>query len=330
MDKTIFYNFNHVYSFNSQIIIIIGGRGIGKTYGTKKKFIKDFIFKDKKFVWVRDSESACDELRANNGDRFFADVRHEFGESFTGTIKNEVITINGKFAGYLMPLSTYYKYKGNSYAEIKNICFDEFMPEQSQIIRSNRTVQFVNTVETIGRLRKDYRIVLLANALNRGDEILNLFNFNIKDYGYYINREKSCVLHYCENDAKFDAARADSISGKILKNTVYEQNIAYNKFRDELAGYFDKLPPNAQLFCYIVTETRTARLYTCGDTVYAVSQKGNISNSLPAFVRKIEMVDSRHTLINKILLDGLKAAYLSNTLLCDNASTREIVVEYLK
>lgn len=74
-----------------------------------------------------------------------------------------------------MALSTFHKLKGNTFTEIKTIVFDEFIPEVGEVVRGDRARQFVNTVETICRLSKDTVIIMLANALDKGDRILNLF-----------------------------------------------------------------------------------------------------------------------------------------------------------
>jgi Podovirus DNA encapsidation protein (Gp16). len=267
--KSIYYKYNHIFSYNTKIIAVVGARGIGKTYGAKRYVIKKFLHEGRKFIWLRDTEIACDELRANDGAKFFADVKQEFNDKFCGSIKNDIITINGKHAGYLLPMSTYYNYKGNSYADIQTIVFDEFMAEKGQKRNGNRTLQFLNTIETIGRLRTDYRIILLANALDRGDEILNLFNIKIKDFGYYFNKQKSFVLHYADNNPDFNKARELSISGRLLKNTAYEENIASNKFADDDNQYFDKRPPKCKLFAILHNDYGSVRLYLHNGTVYA-------------------------------------------------------------
>ena len=106
-----------------------------------------------------------------------------------------------------MSLSTFYKLKGNSFADIKTIVLDEFIGEEGEVIRGDRALQFVNTIETIGRLRKDFRVILLCNALNLGDPILNLFFTNVKEHGYYFNKQKGAILYYIPDNEEFNEKR---------------------------------------------------------------------------------------------------------------------------
>ena len=237
-----------IYSYNANIIIIVGARGIGKSFNTKKRFFKDFFYKNKKFIWVRATDSQLDELKADNGYKFYEDIitAKTFKFPFAMEIKGDNsiwCCCNPKAekkewerCGYIMSLSTFHKLKGNAFSDISNICVDEFIPENSEVVRGDRAKQFVNTVQTIGRLRKDYRIVLLANALESGDPILNLFFDDIKEFGIYRNKEKKAVLLYAQNSQEFEEATAQSISGLIIKGTAYEAEINNNMFAS-----YDKL-----------------------------------------------------------------------------------------
>ena len=50
LDKSMFLNLDRIMSYNASWSFILGGRGIGKTYGLLKKFIKDFKRNGTQFV----------------------------------------------------------------------------------------------------------------------------------------------------------------------------------------------------------------------------------------------------------------------------------------
>ena len=72
--KHVYYRRRKMMSYNCKTNIIIGARGLGKTYNVKEYCISRFLHKNEKFVWVRDTEEAKKELCNKNGINFFADV----------------------------------------------------------------------------------------------------------------------------------------------------------------------------------------------------------------------------------------------------------------
>lgn len=310
-------------------MVIIGARGIGKTYGGKRYAIKKFLQEGKKFIWIRDTESALDELRENDGEKFFADIKKEF-KNLTGNIRGEVITINEKHAGYLMPMSTYYNYKGNSYEEIKHIFFDEFIAERIQARRGSRAVQFANTIETVGRLRTDYKLFMFANSLRRGDEILNLLNIRIKGFGFYFNKKKGVVLHYADNNPEFNKAKSRSISGKLISGTPLDEVMSKNKFSDDENEYFTTMPPKSKLLAILHTELDAVRLYLKNGVLYVRHDFNEKTNNNIRFVNDLELVTTRLKMASKELLDAVKRAYAHNDCLFENAYCKELFLQVIK
>lgn len=315
--KSKYYSFRYIKSFATKIIGVIGARGIGKTYGTKKYLIKKFLNEGKKFIWIRDTESACDELAYNDGEKFFVDVKKEF-DNLEGKIQGYIISINDKHCGYLMPASTYYNYKGNSFEECSIIVFDEFIPESGQRNCGNRVRQFINTISTIGRLRTDYEIILLANSLNRGNGILGIFDINIKDYGVYINRDKNIALHYVENSDNYNKAQEESLAGKIIKGTIYEEQIMNNNFNDDISMYFEKLPPKSKV-CTIICDNFPFRIYEKNGIFYCKEDNYYGYDKLRVVVNQIN-ANTKYPVINKFLLNELKKAHSESRMYFSNAN----------
>ena len=81
---------------------------------------------------------------------------------------------------------------------------------------------------------------MLANALDRGDDFLQFLGVKIKDYGIYVNREKDVCIHYCDDHPEFRKQRENSVIGKLIKGTEFEENLFNNKFSDDEKQFFDK------------------------------------------------------------------------------------------
>lgn len=327
-----------VFSYNYKIIILAGGRGIGKTYLAKKLVLKKYFYKGDKFIWIRATESMCDQLKQNNGRALFNDIilnkffKFEWDGRITGDNTIEICKHPNdekpvyEYAGNLMALSTFYKLKGNSFADIKTIVLDEFIGEEGETIRGDRALQFVNTIETIGRLRNDFRVILLCNALNLGDPILNLFFKDIKRHGYYFNKEKSAILYYIPDDEDFNVKRFDSISGKILKGTPYEDVIAHNKFLTYDSMYFNKLPKDSKYFCTLEIGVYRMNLYI-NDYIY-ITDYNNITTSR-LYCNEVANKSEFASVIPKHIYDRLVELYNFNKIKFSNETIRTRFVDFI-
>lgn len=326
--NAMYINTNRVFSFGTRYIIIVGGRGIGKTYRFTKFVIKKFLTENKKFAWVRDTERALDTLTAMNGAKFFKGMSKEF-KKFNGKIDGEAVYINDELAGYMLPLSTYYNYKGNNYDDVDYIIIDEFIAETQQRITFSRAQAIINTIETIARLRPDVRVILLANALDRGDEILQLFGFNIKDFGYYLNREKSAVLWYPPSNPQYLAKHTTSLAGLLTKGTVYDDNIIANKFINESPDTYARRPAKASVLIVLHNEDSAVRVYIAGDDIYIDRDTNAEAYAGLRYVTDYRLVSTRRNLLPQGMKKGLLNAYANGSIKFANPFVRNVFLEIL-
>ena len=103
LNNKFYYTLQRVLSFNSLINIIIGERGVGKSYTCKKHVINRFIKKNEQFVYLRRYKT---ELKSSVP-KFFDDIiaNNEFPEA-RFKVKNNLFYIDDNIAGYALPLST--------------------------------------------------------------------------------------------------------------------------------------------------------------------------------------------------------------------------------
>lgn len=252
----------------ARVFGVIGARGYGKTYWIKRMFAKDFIYQRKKMCLIRDTIEACDKVVEFKGIKFWGDVFNidKTLSQHSASIEGYEIKIDEKHAGDVIPLSAYYKYKGNYY-DADNILFDEFIQEKVQAYRGNRARQFVNTIETIVRRRPNARVCLTANALDLGNDILELFGISIKPnkFGYYINKEKGIVIYYAPNSQEAIEAKVNSLAGKLAKGTILEDNMNNNAFDDANFLLFEKREKCDIYGIYYNWEGDAVRLYKAKD-----------------------------------------------------------------
>ena len=235
--KRVFYNparlMSHSWAF---LYCMVGARRRGKSYGAYKILLNHNIYKNEKFVIIRDTQTECEEIEKDGGERLFGEILQEpkYKRHIKKMeIKAGTIYFNDKIAGFIMPASLFRRFKGTQYNDVKIGLYDEFIPETNTRYNGDRAWQFVNTLMSVCSLRKDFKIILTANALNNADTILSdLLGFNIKsgEFGIYKNKSKGIVLEYIPNSEDFNQYQKESNVFKLIKGTRYEANLLDNKF----------------------------------------------------------------------------------------------------
>ena len=322
--QRVYLNNNFYKSFNFRTIILIGGRGIGKTYGVLRNFVKSFIYRGHQFVWLRLTEAECDIVKQDGGTKFLDEVCNSFKYPVKYDIVNETVYLNNKVAGYIIPLSTYRKYKGNNYMYVRNIALDEFIEEKGSRIFYNKVRAYLNSIETILRTRKNATVYLMANSLDNGDSILKLFNFNLKDYGYYINKNKSCICLYLKNSEKYNDLRKGSISQMTVEGTEYEEQIVNNQFSTDFI--VDKKPSRCTFLCNCYINNAT---FTCWikDNIYVTELKPN--EKRPVYTSNIKELVEGVSMINKIIWEKLKGAYARNKVYFESNYLKNLFLQFI-
>ena len=315
--KRVWYSYSTILGFNMPINVIIGDRGCGKTYGGTKWLYSRFKYNGEKFVILRDTEEAVKEMTTGAGENMFSAISKDpkyIKDSFK--VEGNKIYFNDKHCGYIMAVSTFYKRKGNDYADVTNVLYDEFIPETDQIRLGDDVRKFINSIQNITRHRK-CRLILLANALDKGNGILELLGFeNIKDYGFYINREKQAVLHYPKPNDKFIALKQQSLTGQLVKGSKYEDNLVNNKFDGNNDFIFDKKPACDIIGIYVTSENIAVRIYEGKkDHLYYATHDPNPNERLyMRFTFDINIVNNKIKLGDKTHKDFIKSIYANHLL----------------
>lgn len=278
-----FYNWRKIDGYNAPITIVIGQRGLGKTFGKVLQSFEQFVEKGHRFVYVVETYEDVKTLSQNKGERFFAGVK-EFLESQTSNrmkklynalFESEIdegetdlvsdskekvlggtIRIGKETAGYLIAINSFGNLKRNNFVGIKNIIIDEFIPEQIDIRHLQAPRKIASVIQTIAR-RKDVKIYMLGNSVRLDDILLVKLKIDnmkkgeirkIKDkYGLLL------VAHYVDpNDyAKFTQEASKSVSGR-LSVLLGEDSLEKNEFKGQISDDLlipEKARRSHLLFC---------------------------------------------------------------------------------
>lgn len=211
---SLYYDIHHILSYNALLNILIGERGVGKTYSVSKFSIEDFKKRDNQFAYIRRYKP---EIR-QAVPRFFDALKdnNEFPNDHLYN-KSNTFYCNDQICGHAMTLSTAQDLKSSNFSKVKNIIFDEFIIEEGQkkfYLQSEVDV-FLNLIETIARLR-DVRIFLLGNAVTSTNPYFLYFNLTLP-YNNDIKtfRDGTILLQYMQN-LEYREVKSKSRFGQLV------------------------------------------------------------------------------------------------------------------
>ena len=129
-----YYNYNRILSYNVPVNVLIGERGVGKSYGAKKYVIKQFLKNQSQFIYLRRYEnelkSVFEKDKSNSKD-FFDDVKSSF-KKHDLKASNRKFYIDNQCFGFAKRLTEAQDLKSATYNNVKTIIIDEYPIEKNK------------------------------------------------------------------------------------------------------------------------------------------------------------------------------------------------------
>ena len=199
-----YWDINKSLSYNALFNFIVGNRGAGKTYGSKKYVINRFLKYGEQFVYIRRFKDELKKIK-----KFFDDIKPEFPD-IDFKVKGKTFLINGKECGTAMPLSTAKIEKSTAFPLVTTIIFDEFILDKgTHHYLPDEVTNFLECYETIARTRDNCKVFFLSNAITITNPYFLYFNIKLP-YGKTI---------MCKNDILIEAY-SPLATGKLLDNPI--------------------------------------------------------------------------------------------------------------
>lgn len=236
MDKSVYYNYDRIISYNALLNILIGSRGVGKTFGASKLVTNDFIKKNRQFVYLRRYKT---ELSKSMKKFFSALVKEGLFENHKLEVRGNTFLIDESVAGYGMTLSTAQQLKSSNFPDVYYIIFDEFLIEEGQgHYLKNEVMAFLGLIETISRTR-EVKVFMLGNAVSEINPYFMFFDLTLP-YNNDIKLFKNnlILLQYINNTAYIEAKKQTKF-GQLIADTDYEDYAVNNKFLDDNKDFIE-------------------------------------------------------------------------------------------
>lgn len=269
---------------NVALIIIIGKRQIGKTYGV----LKYMLDTQKHFILLRSVMAEMDMLKHNVANPFDAikgyenRVVFESETQYTANIMRLDVSDEGEVKtniGMLSALSAIGRVRGINGRRFTDVVYDEFIPESHLLKVKNGGDAFLNMYTTIAGNReiegeKPLRVWLLANSNNLDNDVLKALNMTstvermslrgeevriLKDRGIMvILPDSEMITEKRKKGALYRAIGGDSKFSKM----AYGNEFSYNDYTDVCAK------PLAEYKPIIKVGTVILHLHKSDKTIY--------------------------------------------------------------
>ena len=260
-----YYNWHNTLSrqtgTNGEFCIIIGARGIGKTFGLRLQCVKDFLKDGSRFCEVSRNASELPLIMAGYFDKlqlkgFFKEYefKTEKQSAYIRRIPlDEAEADEWELIGYFVSLTQFQRDKKRTFTNVKRIIFDEAIldrKDKHHRYLANEFSIFANVVNTV--LREEVgqptkgKCYLMGNACDLTAPYL--YNLGIKrapKYGYSYHNNKHTLLHYVE---PFDAEerKANTLVGRMLAGSEEATMIFNNEFLNAHDEFIAAKPSNAK------------------------------------------------------------------------------------
>lgn len=281
-----YYDINKTLSHNCLLNFVVGPRGVGKTYSFKRRVIKNFLSKGEQFVYLRRYKT---EIEAGQIDKFWDDICIEFADHKLGVDAGRFF-IDGKTAGYALPLSKASQYKSVPFPAVSMIGFDEFIIDQGMIrYLPNEVHTFNEMYSTIARLR-DVKAFFLSNAITFTNPYFLFYDIKLQQ-GQKVYKNGDILVEVVDNPEYMEKA-ANTRFGKIIANTEYGRYAINNEFLRDSETFIEKIPgPGIALF-NISAETYKFTVYSImGINNWYISE-----NNDPSCKRNISLDVESHSI----------------------------------
>lgn len=248
----LYYDWNKTFTYNAPITMIISMRGFGKTYGIRKKSVRDFIKDGSKFVEIvryKDLLKGESAIQYGYFDKLvsqgeFPDYMFKVNgtNAYIAKVPEEGQKPKWQHFGYFVALTGMQQAKQRTFADVKTVIFDEFIIDKRTRDRylPGEFNLFANIIDSIAReqvtatgdaMGTKVHVYMLGNACDLTNPYFVRFGINQQPkegYSWYGN--KLVLVHYVK-DQVYQKGKRDTLVGRLVSGTDEESIIVDNVFQ---------------------------------------------------------------------------------------------------
>jgi hypothetical protein len=233
-----------------EFCLVVGAKGIGKTFGLRKQCISDYIRHGWHFCEVCRTKDEMKVVRQGYFDKLqnaglFGDYMFKV-QGQTGYIakKPEKDPETGEQSEkprwdvlcYFVALTAFQAEKKRTYTDVRRFIFDEAIIDRKDRYHRylpNEFLIFANLLDSISRQQpggEQYRVYVLGNACDLTCPYMRYLGIDrVPEFGYSFWHGRSVLLHYVEPWDK-EERQAQTLVGRMLSGTEESEMVFGNAF----------------------------------------------------------------------------------------------------
>ena len=263
-----YYDWHKTLSYDADVTMVIGPRGVGKTFGLRKQCIKDFLKDGSRFVEVVRFKTELSGVADGYFNRlqdlpdfdkymFRTDARYGWIAEIPPELPEgqKKIKPDWKLITYFIALSDAQKMKKRTFDKVRRIIFDESILESSDRYHNYLPNEFgalANLVDTVSRERADTesirpRLYLLGNACDLSNPYFAAYGVGTDlKFGFRWYAQKTFLLHYVEAGDYGREKLTGTVAGRMMQGTTAAKIAISNEFVGTSNEFVSRKPSRAK------------------------------------------------------------------------------------
>ena len=255
-EGTEFYDWQKTLSYGAPLTMVVGARGIGKTFGFRKFCVLEYLKKGTRFIEVFRTKVQAKEAARDYFEKLAAVCREFDGYEFrtgggAGYIRPQGTKKWQKIC-YFVALTEYQKAKTMTFVKVRRILLDEFILDRTLSYQRYLPAEFtklLNLVDTVTRQQAGDgtkpTAVLLGNAIDLINPYFAALGITEPPRaGYTWHKDKAALVHMVPPDLeRAEKRKTETLTGMLLgivENEEEERTALLNDFTVKGADFIDK------------------------------------------------------------------------------------------
>ena len=262
-----YYDWEKTLSFDADVTMVVGARGLGKTFGLRRQFIRDYKKDGSRFVEIVRYKNELsgvsdgyfgrlEELPENEKYLFKTDTRYAYiAERPLEEDTEKKPKVSWHIIGYFIAMTDAQKHKKKTFNKVRRIVLDEAVIERSDRYHDylpNEFATLADIVDTVSRERADTkgirpRVYLLGNACDFGNPYFG--NYGVTSdlkFGYRWFAGKTFLLHYVDADEYATEKLRGTVAGRMLAGSDAGKVSALNQFTGMTSDFVEQKPKHSR------------------------------------------------------------------------------------
>lgn len=263
-----YYNWEKTLSYDADVTMVVGTRGVGKTFGLRRQCIRDFKKDGSRFVEIVRYKielsgvsegyfGRLEDLAENEDYLFKTDTRYAYIAEKPKDYEN-----HGKKSrpvwqviGYFLAMTSAQAYKKRTFKNVRRIILDEAVLDSNDRFHNYLNNEFsvlADIVDTVSRERADTkgirpRVYLLGNACDFGNPYFAHYGVTSDlQFGYRWFSNKTFLLHYVESRQYSREKSEGTVAGRMLSGMESGRVSIDNEFVGLDTEFVLRKPKNAK------------------------------------------------------------------------------------